>query len=79
MLINLIGTLATAITISSFLFKDIKSIRIVNFIGCIFWLIYGGLKVDAPVIAVNSIIAAIHIFSLVKTKADENESNTNNS
>lgn len=79
MLVNLIGTLATAITISSFLFHNIKSIRIVNLIGCIFWLIYGGLKVDAPVIAVNSIIAAIHIFTLVKTTSDENATNKFNS
>jgi uncharacterized protein with PQ loop repeat len=63
---TLIGSLATAITISSFLFTDIKTIRIVNLLGCFIWLLYGWMQDDTPIILVNSIIAFIHIVTLVK-------------
>jgi len=76
MLTSAIGIIATLITIGSFLFTDVKSIRMVNFIGCLVWLIYGSLKVDFPVITVNSAIALIHMYSFLKEE-QKNDSNTN--
>ena len=76
MLISAIGIIATLITIGSFLFNDIKTIRMVNFIGCLVWLLYGSLKVDYPVIVVNFAIAVIHTFSFIKAE-EKNDANTN--
>jgi len=75
MLISAIGIIATLITIGSFLFNDVKSIRMVNFIGCLVWLLYGSLKVDFPVITVNSAIALIHLYSFIKDE-QKNDANT---
>jgi uncharacterized protein with PQ loop repeat len=77
-LISIIGTIATIITISSFLFNNIRTIRIVNFIGCLIWLIYGGIKSDVPIIFVNSIIAIIHMMAFIKTEVQKHN-DTNNS
>jgi len=74
MTISIIGIIATLITIGSFLFNDIKTIRIVNFIGCLIWLFYGSLKIDLPIIAVNGAIALIHIYSFIKTEQDHDDS-----
>jgi hypothetical protein len=76
MFITALGIIATAITVSSFLFDNLRTIRIVNFVGCLVWLIYGGIQTDIPIILVNSIIAAIHIFSFIKTES-KNDRNTN--
>ena len=76
MFITALGIIATAITVSSFLFNNLRTIRIVNFIGCLFWLLYGGIQSDLPIIAVNSIIASIHIFSFIKAES-KNDRNTN--
>jgi|688.fasta_scaffold269400_2 hypothetical protein len=71
-----LGIIATAITVSSFLFNKIRTIRIVNFVGCLIWLIYGGIQSDTPIILVNSIIAGIHLFSFIKAES-KNDRNTN--
>lgn len=73
-----LGIIATAITVSSFLFNEIRTVRFVNFIGCLVWLIYGGIQSDLPIILVNSIIATIHIISFIKAES-KNDRNTNNS
>ena len=74
MAISIIGIIATLITIGSFLFKEIKDIRMVNFIGCLVWLLYGSLNLDFPVITVNSAIAMIHLYSVIKSEEDDNNS-----
>lgn len=76
MFITALGIIATAITVSSFLFNNLRTIRFVNFIGCLVWLIYGGIQSDMPIILVNSIIASIHIFSFIKAES-KNDRNTN--
>ena len=43
----------------------------VNFIGCLVWLLYGSLNLDFPVITVNSAIAMIHLYSFIKSEEDD--------
>jgi uncharacterized protein with PQ loop repeat len=76
MYITALGIIATAITVSSFLFNKMRTVRFVNFIGCLVWLIYGGIQSDMPIILVNSIIATIHIISFIKAES-KNDRNTN--
>jgi hypothetical protein len=36
--------------------------------------VYGSLKLDFPVITVNSAIAMIHLYSFIKSEEDDNNS-----
>lgn len=42
-----VGYVASAFVVGSFLLKEIKTIRLVNLIGCICFVIYGVYKRDA--------------------------------
>ncbi|KGN77436.1 uroporphyrinogen decarboxylase [Porphyromonadaceae bacterium COT-184 OH4590] len=59
--------LAPTFVIISFLLKNIKQIRTINLIGCIFFVIYGILKgMLLPIIIPNGILACIQMFFLIK-------------
>ncbi len=71
---ELIGYLAMAFLVVSFLPKKIRRIRIINFIGCTFFVLYGillGWK--WPLIVSNGLIALIQIYYLfiAKNKTQE--------
>lgn len=63
---SIIGWLATALTLSSFMVKDIMKLRLVNSIGAITWVIYGIMIVNYPVIFTNLFILVIHMIYLFK-------------
>jgi uncharacterized protein with PQ loop repeat len=67
-MINIIGCLATTITLLSFCLKDMTKLRIVSSIACLTWIIYGLMRQDMPVIIVNTSIIIIHLFYLLKKK-----------
>ena len=62
--LEIIGFIATVLTIVSFTFKDILTVRVVNTIGSIVWLIYGFYTKDHPVILVNISVIAIQLWAL---------------
>jgi len=67
--IKIIGFIATIITITSFTFKNILTIRLVNTLGSFVWLVYGFYTKDHPVILVNITVIIIQmwgIFGLLK-------------
>lgn len=69
--IKIIGFIATIVTIISFTFKDILTIRLVNTLGSFVWLVYGFYTKDHPIILVNLSVIIIQIwgiFFLVKDK-----------
>ena len=66
---ELIGYIAMAFLVVSFLPKQIRRIRLINFIGCSFFVLYGillGWK--WPLIASNGMIALIQIYHLFIAK-----------
>lgn len=66
-LIIISAWLAPTFVILSFLLKNIRQIRTVNLIGCIFFVIYGILKgMLLPVIIPNGILACVQIYFLLK-------------
>jgi hypothetical protein len=69
--IEILGYVATLITLASMLAKNMKLLRILNSIGCVLWMSYGIIRNDNPVIVVNSTILIIHLVSLYKTKRNE--------
>ncbi|KFC24273.1 hypothetical protein [Chryseobacterium sp. FH1] len=62
-----VGYLASIFVVVSFLLKDIKTIRTVNLLGCICFVIYGiysGMLL--PIIIPNAVLAVIQIYNILK-------------
>jgi uncharacterized protein with PQ loop repeat len=64
--IEMLGWVATGVTLISMMVKDMKLLRGINSMGCLLWISYGILKGDTPLIVVNSTILIIHIVSLIR-------------
>ncbi len=66
---DIIGYIAMALLLISFLMKDVKKLRIVNSIGCAFFVAYGFLLVTSwPIIITNSAIISINLYYLILRK-----------
>tara|TARA_R110002050_G_scaffold109799_1_gene221384 strand:- start:114649 stop:114885 length:237 start_codon:yes stop_codon:yes gene_type:complete len=69
-----VGYLAMVLVVSSFIFKDITKLRIINLFGAVAFIIYGFmLDIAWPVIFTNSIIIAIQVYHLIKAKKSTDE------
>ena len=66
--IDIIGWVATAFTLLSFMCTKMSTLRLINFIGCIFWIAYGVLDSKNPIIVTNLVIATIHLVWYIKLK-----------
>lgn len=66
--VNIIGYLAPAFLALSFLFKDLVKLRIINSIGCSFFVVYGLLIAAYPIVVANVIIIGINVYQLVFNK-----------
>jgi uncharacterized protein with PQ loop repeat len=70
MIVDIIGYIASAVVLISFLMKNIKKLRVINTIGCLIFIVYGVLlNFSIPIILTNSVIVGINIYFLIKTKA----------
>ena len=65
-LIEAIGWIAMALTISSFFFAEMKTLRTINLIGCLVWMSYGACIESFPVVLTNVAIALTHAFWFIK-------------
>lgn len=64
-----VGYLASLVLIVSFLMKNVNTLRIVNSIGAILFVLYGILlTVSWPIIITNSFILMANIYYLSKPK-----------
>ena len=66
---EIIGYAAMAFLVLSFIPKQVKAIRMINFIGCVFFVLYGillGWKY--PIIISNGLIAVIQLYHLLIVK-----------
>ena len=61
-----LGLLAAALVLVSFLMKDERTIRIVNIVGAVVFVVYGILIKSASVWVMNFALVAVHIVRLVK-------------
>ena len=62
-----VGYLASAFVVASFLLKDIKTIRTINLLGCICFIIYGVYSgMLWPIIIPNAILAVIQSYNIFK-------------
>ncbi len=63
-----IGYLASFFVMISFLMRNIISLRYVNSIGCLFFVVYGILLDSWPVIITNVAIASVNFYYLFINK-----------
>lgn len=65
--VEIIGYLASLFVLMSFVMKDIIKLRLVNIVGCGFFVLYGFLlQTSWPIIITNSAIIIVHIYYLTK-------------
>lgn len=68
-MVEIIGYIASAIVLISFLMKNIKKLRIINTAGCLIFIVYGVLlNFSIPIIITNAVIVGINIYFLIKMK-----------
>jgi hypothetical protein len=65
--VEIVGYLASAFVLLSFVMKEMTKLRIVNIIGCSFFIIYGALIPSWPIIITNVAIVCVNVFYLSKT------------
>lgn len=64
---ELIGYVASAVLMVSFLMKNINTLRLINSIGAILFIVYGFMLATSwPVIITNAFILSVNIFYLTK-------------
>tara|TARA_B100001057_G_scaffold8785_1_gene8106 strand:- start:801 stop:1025 length:225 start_codon:yes stop_codon:yes gene_type:complete len=62
--LDIIGWVASAFVILSFLINDMLRLRIVNLIGASLWLAYGVVDLSSSIIFLNIVIVSIQIFKI---------------
>ena len=70
-LFDIAGYIGMAIILYSFTIADMYKLRLVNSIGCVFWIIYGLGIMAGPTILVNSCVLIIHSYWFYKNKRHE--------
>ena len=66
-IISFTGYAASFFVVLSFILKDLRNIRIVNLIGCAFFVLYGLFNNYLwPVIIPNGILCGIQVYKLIK-------------
>ncbi len=65
-----VGYLASLMVLMSFTMKRVKTLRIVNMMGCILFILYGflmpTLRIGLPIIIANTAIFGVNLFYLLK-------------
>ena len=65
-MIELLGIVASLFVISAFLFKDVKTIRILDGVGALLYIVYGILIHSYANILLNTVLIAVQIYHLYK-------------
>ncbi len=69
-----VGYLASLLLIVSFMMKDVKTLRLINSMGAIVFVIYGVmLNTSYPIIITNAFILGANMYYLYKMKKEEKE------
>ncbi|MES2555438.1 MAG: YgjV family protein [Bacteroidota bacterium] len=61
-----IGYAASLAVLIAFLMKNMRTLRIVNTVGCVLFIVYGCLLPSIPVIVTNAAIVVINLYYLLR-------------
>lgn len=68
LIISLIGYTAMTIVGVSFLMKNIKTLRLMNLVGCLVFILWGLLIKEPPVYILNAFIVLVNFYYLFLRK-----------
>ncbi|BDD11349.1 hypothetical protein FUAX_37810 [Fulvitalea axinellae] len=71
--VEVVGYIAMVLLAVSFLFKDIKKLRVFNTVGCLSFVAYGLLLGAYPIVIVNAFIATVNVIQLAQMRKSEAE------
>jgi len=71
-----IGVAASVFVVISFLFRNIRTIRLISIVGCIVFVVYGIMINALPIWALNGFLIFVHIFNLIKLRKNKKPSHT---
>ena len=69
-IVELVGYFAMTFLVLSFIPKQIVRIRVINLIGCLFFVAYGIMLQAWPVAISNGFVAVIQIYHLINLKKE---------
>lgn len=70
--VEIVGYFAMTFLVISFIPKQVKVIRIINFIGCVLFVAYGVLLGwKWPLIVSNGLVAIIQVYHLIKMRMEK--------
>lgn len=66
--IEYVGYAASFFVLLSFIMKDMKTLRLVNIIGCSFFIVYGFLipGISWPIVVTNVAIVVVNLYYLFR-------------
>jgi|TARA_B100000780_G_scaffold239358_1_gene181069 hypothetical protein len=59
-----VGYLAMTVLLISFMMKNVTKLRVINSLGCLFFVIYGSLISQYPIVITNAAIIVINFYYL---------------
>lgn len=65
-LVEVVGHMASVMVAISLMMKNIVRLRVLNFIGCSLFVIYGLIIDASPVWTMNAFVASVNVYYLVK-------------
>jgi Bacterial inner membrane protein len=68
-----IGYAASFFVLASFVMKKMFTLRLVNIIGCGFFIWYGIMLESIPIIVTNVAIVLVNVFFLIRMKLESNQ------
>ena len=63
-----VGYLAMTVLLVSFMMKNVIKLRIINSVGCLFFVIYGLMISQYPIVITNLAIILINLYYLILKK-----------
>ena len=63
-----VGYLAMTVLLISFMMKNVIKLRIINSVGCLFFVIYGIMISQYPIVVTNLAIILINLYYLLLKK-----------
>ena len=70
-IVEIVGYFAMTFLVLSFIPKQIVRIRVINLIGCLFFVAYGFMLQAWPVAISNGFVAIIQIYHLIKMRTEK--------
>lgn len=65
-----VGWLATAVFVASYRFRDQRTLRWVQALAAMLWVVYGLARHAMPVVIANLLVAGMAVYSSRPTRAD---------